>query len=134
MPDFFFGQFQNEHLDKIQKGVELFNSQMYWECHEELEDHWMEDVTDNARYVYWVIIQAATACYHYRNQNLEGAKGQIQRAKEKIKKCRELKVETSILIENLDWKNFTSLIESIPENSTLEDYTNLYKYQFPKYW
>ena len=37
-----YGQFLVEHLQKIQYGIELFNEQKYWECHEELEDLWLE--------------------------------------------------------------------------------------------
>ena len=70
-----YGQFSESHLLKIRKGVEFYNVRKYWECHEELEDHWLEDRGDNARYVYWVIIQAATALFHYEDGNLAGATG-----------------------------------------------------------
>ena len=45
----------------MREGVELFNQQMYWECHESLEDVWMEDKGDLARNVYWAVIQVVLA-------------------------------------------------------------------------
>ena len=41
--NYHFGQFTPEHFEKMKKGVQLFNEQKYWECHEELEHHWLED-------------------------------------------------------------------------------------------
>lgn len=83
MPENFYGQFQIEHLRKIKKGIELFNKGKYWQCHEELEDHWLEDRGDNARYVYWTIIQIATALFHALDKNINGALGQIEKAQKK---------------------------------------------------
>lgn len=75
-----FGQFSPSHLEKMKEGLTLFNEQKYWECHEALEDVWMEDRNDNARNVYWAVIQVAAACIHYRDSNLIGAQGKIGRA------------------------------------------------------
>ena len=47
-------------------------SKKYWECHEELEHHWLEDAGDNARLIYWAVIQVAAAMYHFRDDNLKG--------------------------------------------------------------
>ena len=79
-----YGQFTPEHFEKMRKGVELFNEQKYWECHEELEHHWLEDAGDNARLIYWAVIQVAAAMYHYRDENLQGVHGLIYKAKDKL--------------------------------------------------
>ena len=73
--DYSYGQFSPEHFEKMKKGIELFNQQMYWECHEELEHHWLEDAGDNARLIYWSVIQVAAAMYHFRDENMEGVHG-----------------------------------------------------------
>lgn len=56
--EYHFGQFTKEHLCDVRKGVVLFNQQKYWECHEELEHHWLESRGDNARLVYWAVIKS----------------------------------------------------------------------------
>jgi uncharacterized protein len=52
---------------------ELFNEQEYYECHEVLEDLWME-TSGKERPYYQGLIQTATAFYHLRNGNLGGAR------------------------------------------------------------
>lgn len=131
-----YGQFTLDHLHKIKRGVTLYNTRKYWECHEELEDHWLEDRGDDARYVYWVIIQAATALFHYEDENLPGAQGMISKAKEKVGLCAIKKVETDLVYKFLGWKKFTSLIMDIPERPQLEDFEKLHKFKFsnPEKW
>lgn len=51
---------------------ELFNEQEFYECHEVLEDLWME-TSGKERPYYQGLIQTATAFYHLRNGNLNGA-------------------------------------------------------------
>jgi uncharacterized protein len=109
-----YGQFTPEHLEKIWPGVDLFNEQKYWECHEALEELWLEDTQDPARNVYWAIIQVAAACIHYRNENLIGARGMILKAKEKFERCHSLHVITPILLERLDWAHLEALAMEIP--------------------
>lgn len=52
---------------------ELFNEQEFYECHEVLEDLWME-TTGEERGYYQGLIQTATAFYHLRNGNMAGAR------------------------------------------------------------
>ncbi len=84
--------FDADHLQKMAESIRLFNQQKYWECHEALEDLWMEDRQDPVRNVYWAVIQVAAACIHYRDSNLVGCQGMIAKAKEKFRRCRELNV------------------------------------------
>ena len=45
----------------------------YFECHEELEEHWKQDQRGE-RKVYWVgLIQLAVSLYHHRRENFNGA-------------------------------------------------------------
>ena len=125
-----YGQFNQEHLDKMQKGLNLYNRKHYWECHEELEDHWLEDNGDNARYVYSTVIQVATALFHWSDDNLNGAKGQLRRAKEKLDKIEQLHVETPLLYNSLSWLSFKELIRAVPSDPELKDFKKLSEFRF----
>lgn len=124
--------FDQEHLQKIEEGVHLFNEQKYWECHEVLEDLWMEDRNDPVRYVYWAIIQVAAVCIHYRDKNIAGARGMVFKAKEKFQKCRELHILSNLTFRHLDWEELERLITSVPdgEKSELEDFKALFDFRF----
>lgn len=129
-----FGQFGPEHLKKIREGIELFNEQKYWECHEALEDLWMEDRNDNARNVYWAIIQVAAACIHYRDNKIIGARGMIAKAKEKFKRCKDLGVLTDLVYDFLDWEELETIVFKIKDNNPdLEEFEDLFNFRFTHY-
>jgi hypothetical protein len=128
-----FGTFTKEHLLKMKLGIELFNAQKYWECHEALEDVWMEDANDQARNVYWAVIQVAASLIHYRDGKIAGAQGLIQKSKEKFIRCEKLKVETPLLYKYLEWDQFKKMVMSVPENPCLDDFKNLFEFRFTKY-
>lgn len=128
-----WGKFIPEHYNKMGAGITMYNLGQYWECHEYLEDLWREDMGDNARYVYWAIIQVATSLYHYEGKNLIGAWGMLFKAKDKIHKCEKLLVENSFMDEYLQWNNFKKLIVEIPRGCLLEDFNNLYQFKFPSF-
>jgi hypothetical protein len=129
-----YGQFSPEHLEKMQEGVELFNEQKYWECHESLEDVWMEDRGDLARNVYWAVIQVAAACIHYRDSKIVGAQGMIVKAKEKFLRCREKLILTPLAFDYLDWEELDKLVMEIPaKDAKLEDFAKLYEFRFKNY-
>lgn len=130
MSKYVYGQFTREHLENIKEGVQLFNQQRYWECHEALEDHWIEGRGDNARYVYWAIIQVAAAMIHYRDENLNGARGLIKKAKSKLIKIDELKVCTNLLERYLSWSKLKSLINNVPAEAELRDFSVLFEFRF----
>ena len=129
-----YGQFSPEHLAKMEEGVRLFNDQMYWECHESLEDVWMEDRNDQARTVSWAVIQVAAACIHYRDHKLIGAQGMILKAKEKFRRCHDLHILTPLVLKYLDWQELEALVMKIPEKEAkLEDFEDLYNFRFKNY-
>lgn len=113
------------------QGLFLYNERKYWECHEVLEDLWAEDTSDNARYVYWAIIQVATALYHYENQNLVGAWGMLYKSKDKFEKCRTLKVEVIMMEEYLKWNTLKEIVANINKGCSLLDFDRLYNFKFP---
>lgn len=123
--------FSLEHLQKMEKGLALFNEQKYWECHEDLEHWWLEDVGDHVRNVYWAVIQVAAAMIHYRNGNLIGARGLIIKAKEKFGRCEQFRLETPLLLEKLSWKTLKEMVYSVPAEPQLSDFEALFQFRFP---
>jgi predicted metal-dependent hydrolase len=129
--DYKFGQFAPEHLAKMKEGIELFNQQKYWECHESFEDLWMEDKNDPARNVYWAIIQVAAACIHYRDSKIIGAQGMIKKAKEKFRRCREQSILTELAFKYLDWQELEELVMKISDqDAALSDFEELFNFRF----
>lgn len=118
--------FASEHLKKMEEGIRMFNEQKYWECHEALEDVWLEDRNDPIRNIYWAVIQVAAALIHYRDNNPVGMKGMIFKAKEKFKRCRDLHLLSDIALKYLDWEEFESLAMS-------ENFEKLYEFRFRHY-
>ncbi|HTL69951.1 MAG TPA: DUF309 domain-containing protein [Candidatus Eisenbacteria bacterium] len=58
------------------KGLELFNEGQYFECHEVIEDLWLETpYEDFYRDFYKGVIQAAAAVYQSQRGILTGARG-----------------------------------------------------------
>lgn len=127
--------FELEHLKKMEEGILLFNEQKYWECHEALEDVWMEDRQDPVRNVYWAVIQVAAACIHYRDANLIGAQGMITKSKEKFRRCREMNLLSELTFKSLDWKDFERIVMNIPEGTQakLEDFKEIFDFRFKNY-
>lgn len=129
-----YGQFTPEHLAKMEEGVKLFNEQKYWECHESLEDVWMEDRQDAARNVYWAVIQVAAALIHYRDGKIIGAQGMINKAKEKFRRCREQNILTPLAFDYLDWEELEELVMKIKDkDAELSDFKELFDFRFKNY-
>jgi len=120
------------HLQKMQEGLERFNRQHYWECHESLEEVWLEDRTDPVRNVYWAVIQVAASMVHFRERNLTGATGMLNKSREKFKRCRDLGVVTQFLETSLNWIELEELVCAVPsEPTSLEPFSPIYDFRFP---
>jgi uncharacterized protein len=128
--------FNEENLETIKAGILLFNCEKFWECHEELEHHWLEARGDNIRLVYWAVIQVAACLYHVRNENLIGAKGLHKKSLDKLHKCEKHYVESSLLEKSLSWSKFKKVVRSIKVDPKLEDFKTLYgfKFEMPEEW
>ena len=128
-----FGQFNKEHLNKVADGLKMFNDRDFYPCHDELEHWWMEDMGDNARYVYWAIIQLATSLYHLSFDNLKGAEGQLSKAKQKMIFCRDKYVLTENSRHYLSWDELEKIVFSIPDSPKEKDYNNLKAFRFNQF-
>ena len=62
--------------ERFTRGLHLFNQGEYFECHEVIEDLWLETPeTDAYRDLYKGVIQAAAAIYQWDRAILTGARG-----------------------------------------------------------
>ena len=58
---------------RLLRGVELFNSGLYWEAHEVWEEEWTPDRKGPDSGFYKGLIQIAAGCLHYTRHNRRGA-------------------------------------------------------------
>ena len=59
--------------ERFIRGIELFNKEEFFECHEIIEDLWLA-TQDEYKELYKGVIQAAVALYHLDRGNLKGAR------------------------------------------------------------
>ncbi len=128
-------QFDQSHLEVIENGIILFNEQKYWECHEDLEHHWLEE-PGPLRNVYWAVIQVAAAMIHFRESNLLGARGLIYKAKQKFDRVEQFHVESELLDSELSWAELKKMVRAVPSEPILSDFEKLYEFRFkdPSLW
>ncbi len=62
-----------EYPEKYLEGLQLFNDEDFYECHDVLEELWA-DVEGESKRFYQGLIQAAVALFHFGNENLGGAR------------------------------------------------------------
>ena len=117
-------------LNNVKKGIELFNNEQFWDCHEELEEHWLATESELEKYIYWLIIQVATINYHYFKPNIEGASGLLVKSQKKVEKIKELTDEVILLNELVDWNELTNLLGQLDKNSELKKFTSLSVFKF----
>ncbi len=122
-------KFSNKHYELMVPALILFNQELFWECHEELEHHWLEE-PGPVRNVYWAVIQVAASLIHYRDQKIVGAEGLINKSREKFLRVKNLGVESELLYSKLSWKELSSLVEGIPQKPTLENFEELFRFKF----
>lgn len=58
---------------RLLRGIELFNTGLYWEAHEVWEEDWMPDRKGPDSGFYKGLIQVAAGCLHYTRRNRRGA-------------------------------------------------------------
>jgi uncharacterized protein len=65
------------------RGIELFNTKEFFECHDVWEELWHEERGEARRFLQGMI-QAAVGCYHLSNGNTTGAVSQFTKSLEKL--------------------------------------------------
>ena len=65
------------------RGIDLFNAEEFYECHEVLEDEWRPSRGEE-RYFLQAVIHFAVGFYHHRQGNRIGAELQLWKALRKL--------------------------------------------------
>jgi predicted metal-dependent hydrolase len=65
------------------KGIDEFNHQLYFECHETLESIWIRE-PDSVRYLYQGILLVGVGFYHWRRGNWRGAVAKLRQGADKL--------------------------------------------------
>jgi hypothetical protein len=67
------------------RGLDCFNQREFFECHEVLEEIWLDE-TEEEKPFYQGIIQVAAGFHHYRNGNLAGTLSLLRQGVEKLRR------------------------------------------------
>jgi predicted metal-dependent hydrolase len=70
--------------DLALKGIEEFNMGEFYECHEYLEEAWMQEPR-RVRFLYQGILQVGVGFYHQQNGNWRGATGLLRNGTQRLK-------------------------------------------------
>src|SRR5215218_1712794 len=70
----------------VLKGIEEFNKGEFYECHEYLEEAWMQEPR-RVRFLYQGILQVGVGFYHQQNGNWRGATGLIRNGTARLSEC-----------------------------------------------
>ncbi len=68
----------------VLRGIEEFNAGEFYECHEYLEEAWMQEPR-RVRFLYQGILQVGVGFYHLKNGNWRGATGLIRNGTVRLK-------------------------------------------------
>src|ERR671939_1903298 len=66
------------------KGIEEFNRGEFYECHEYLEEAWMQEAR-RVRFLYQGILQVGVGFYHLQNGNWRGATGLLRNGSARLR-------------------------------------------------
>ena len=76
--------FPAEVPELVLKGMEEFNKGEFYECHEYLEEAWMQE-PGRVRFLYQGILQVGVGFYHLKNGNWRGATGLLRNGTARLK-------------------------------------------------
>ena len=110
------------HHDQFARGVEQFNSQYFFECHDTLEDMWMDTVGRDRLFLQG-LIQVSVGFYHLFNRNFKGAVSQFTKGSTKLDGYRPVHhgVDVSRLLDDVaPWLD-TARNGLLRENVTLDE-------------
>jgi len=74
---------EDEFEEQFERGLQLFNSEEFYECHDTIEDIWLQEVSSEQAFLQG-IIQTAVAFHHYQHGKLGAARSMMQLAIEKL--------------------------------------------------
>lgn len=71
--------------EELQRGINLFNTGHFFECHDVLEDLW-HGTRGEDRLFLQGLIQLAVGLYHFENRNWKGSNSQLKKSIAKLDK------------------------------------------------
>jgi uncharacterized protein len=72
---------------QLKRGIEEFNQGLFFECHDTLEELWMETVGEDRLFLQG-LIQVSVGFYHLFNRNFKGSASQFTKALQKLERYR----------------------------------------------
>jgi len=92
-----------QHPPDFYRGMNLFNREFYYECHDVWEEVWGE-AKGKEKIFYQALITAAVSLYHFGNENLEGALSCYQKALNQFRQLpdRYLSLNVAEFVKNLE--------------------------------
>ena len=89
--------------DLALKGIEEFNKGEFYECHEYLEEAWMQEPR-NVRFLYQGILQVGVGFYHQQNGNWRGATGLLRNGTARLKEFEPvtLGIDVALLVRECE--------------------------------
>jgi len=87
----------------ILKGMEEFNKGEFYECHEYLEEAWMQE-PGRVRFLYQGILQVGVGFYHLKNGNWRGATGLLRNGTARLKEFEPetLRIDVARLVQECE--------------------------------
>jgi hypothetical protein len=71
------------YLEQYERGIAEFNEGLYFECHDTLEELWMDERGERRRFLQG-LIQGAVGLFHATGGNFTGANSQLTKSLEKL--------------------------------------------------
>ena len=69
--------------DQFLKGIELFNQEEFYDCHDAIEEIWLQESSNEQPFLQG-LIQSAVAFHHYQHGKLGAARSMLGLAIEKL--------------------------------------------------
>ena len=90
--------------DLALKGIEEFNRGEFYECHEYLEEAWMQEPR-RVRFLYQGILQVGVGFYHLQNGNWRGATGLLRNGTQRLREFEPetLGIDVAGLVRESEW-------------------------------
>lgn len=113
-------------IDRFLKGVQEFNSELFFECHDTLEEIWNEERNPETKKFYHGLIHIAVGFYHLTNLNFRGATSQLKKAIAKLNDYPEIYMNVKLSELLSEVKLWLEKIENTPPNENF-NFENLPK-------
>ena len=115
-----------DEWEQVLKGIELFNRREFYDCHDTIEEIWLQESSDEQPFLQG-LIQSAVAFHHYQHGKLGAARSMLILAIEKLEAyprtyhqvqlaelLAELRAWKAGLDEAISLKTESSIPESFP--------------------